>query len=56
MQVKAGERRFSGEPDKSIDLQPGMTANVEVKTGSNTVLRYLLKPVVKTLRESLVEK
>jgi adhesin transport system membrane fusion protein len=56
VQVKAGERRFSGEPDKSIDLQPGMTANVEVKTGSNTVLRYLLKPVVKTLRESLVEK
>jgi adhesin transport system membrane fusion protein len=56
VQVKAGDRRFAGPPGKTIDLQPGMTATVEVKTGSNTVLRYLLKPVVKTLRESLVEK
>lgn len=56
VQVKAGDRRFAGQPGKTIDLQPGMTATVEVKTGSNTVLRYLLKPVVKTLRESLVEK
>ncbi len=56
VQVKAGDRRFAGQPGKAIDLQPGMTATVEVKTGSNTVLRYLLKPVVKTLRESLVEK
>ncbi len=56
VQVKAGERRFAGQPGKVIDLQPGMTATVEVKTGSNTVLRYLMKPIVKTVRESLVEK
>lgn len=59
VQVKAGDRHFSGnsgQAGQAIDLQPGMTATVEVKTGSNTVLRYLLKPIVKTVRESLVEK
>ncbi len=56
VQVKAGDRRFAGQPGQTIDLQPGMTATVEVKTGSNTVLRYLIKPIVKTLRESMVEK
>jgi len=56
VQVKAGDRSFSGRPGQSLDLQPGMTATVEVKTGSNTVLRYLAKPIIKTMRESLVEK
>ncbi len=56
IRVKAGERSFSGRPGQSLDLQPGMTATVEVKTGSNTVLRYLAKPIIKTMRESLVEK
>ncbi len=56
VQVKSGARQFAGQPGQSIDLQPGMTATVEMKTGSNTVLRYLMKPVIKTVRESLVEK
>ncbi|MGB7213838.1 MAG: HlyD family efflux transporter periplasmic adaptor subunit [Gammaproteobacteria bacterium] len=29
-------------PRESIELQPGMTATVEIKTGQSTVLRYLL--------------
>jgi hypothetical protein len=33
-----------------------MTVSVEVKTGKNTVLRYLAKPIVRTLREAMVEK
>ena len=32
------------------------TATVEVITGANTVLGYLVKPVFKTLSESLVER
>ena len=56
VQVKSGARHFAGKPGQTIDLQPGMTATVEMKTGSNTVLRYLMKPVIKTVRESLVEK
>lgn len=41
---------------KKVELQPGMTASVEIKTGENTVLRYLTKPIVKTFSESLSER
>lgn len=41
---------------QDLQLQPGMTATIEVKTGKNTVLKYLLKPVIKTLDESLGER
>jgi adhesin transport system membrane fusion protein len=33
-----------------------MTATVEIKTGRQTVLRYLTKPITKTLNESLRER
>ena len=56
IRVKVGDRSFSGRSGAGIDLQPGMTATVEVKTGTNTVLRYLAKPIIKTMQESLVEK
>jgi adhesin transport system membrane fusion protein len=56
VQVKAKGRQFSGRPNEVLEIQPGMTATVEIKTGSNTVLQYLAKPVVKTLSESLGER
>jgi hypothetical protein len=31
-------------PGEKIEIQPGMTANVEIQTGKNTVFRYLAKP------------
>ena len=34
----------------------GMTASVEINTGSNTVLSYLTKPLTKTLSEALAER
>lgn len=39
-----------------IDIQPGMTATVEIKTGRQTVWHYLTKPITKTLDESLQER
>jgi adhesin transport system membrane fusion protein len=39
-----------------LDIQPGMTAQVEIKTGRQTVLRYLTKPVTKTLSEAMGER
>lgn len=54
--VKTDGRRFSAKPDQKLDIQPGMTSTVEIKTGSNTVLKYLAKPVVKTLSQSLGER
>ncbi len=43
-------------PGKPVEIQPGMTATVEIKTGSQTVLAYLTKPITKTLSESLGER
>jgi adhesin transport system membrane fusion protein len=39
-----------------IELQPGMVAMAEIKTGQNTVLRYLLKPLVRTMDNALSER
>ena len=54
--IRTQGRKFSGRPDEDLQILPGMTATVEVKTGKNTVLSYLLKPIVKTLRESMGER
>jgi len=55
-QVQTVGKRFSKRPDFEFDIIPGMTATVEIKTGSNTVLSYLTKPLTKTLSESLGER
>jgi membrane fusion protein, adhesin transport system len=39
-----------------LDIQPGMTGQVEIKTGKQTVWRFLTKPVTKTLHESMGER
>lgn len=41
---------------EAVVIQPGMTASVEINTGRTTVLRYLTKPITKTLSESLGER
>jgi adhesin transport system membrane fusion protein len=41
---------------KAIDIIPGMTSQVDIKTGKRTVMDYILKPIVKTLSQSLGEK
>lgn len=54
--VRTDGRRFSSRPDEQLDIQPGMTASVEIKMGERSVLNYLLKPVIKTMTESLGER
>lgn len=56
VQIKTQGKQFSGRPEEKLEIQPGMTATVEIKTGKNTVLRYLIKPVVKTISESMGER
>jgi adhesin transport system membrane fusion protein len=56
VQIKTSERKLVGRNNERIDIQPGMTATVEIKTGKKTVLRYLTKPITKTLSESLGER
>lgn len=41
---------------KILDILPGMTAQIDIKTSDRTVLNYLLKPLRKTLAESFGER
>ena len=66
-QVQGSERAFyrihvliKGQPvvtqiGKTLEILPGMTAQVDIRTGDRTILDYLLKPVRKTLAESFGE-
>lgn len=56
VQIQTDGKRFSARPNEDIEIQPGMTSQVEIITGSNTVLSYLMKPITKTLGESLKER
>ena len=40
----------------SIEIKPGMTASIDIRTGTRNLLTYLLKPVIKTLGTSLNER
>ena len=42
--------------DKLINLTPGMAVTVEIKTGSRSVLGYLLSPLMKYGHDSLRER
>jgi adhesin transport system membrane fusion protein len=54
--VRTDGRRLNVRLHDDLDIQPGMTSTIEVKTGERTVLQYLLKPVTKTLTQSLGER
>ncbi len=56
VQVKISGSQLHSRSGEKIEIQPGMTATAEIKTGQNTVLRYLTKPVAKTLSESMGER
>ena len=56
MHVITDGSKFSGKSDKALQIIPGMTATVEVQTGKNTILNYLLKPITKTFEESMGER
>lgn len=56
VQVRTTGRALKNRPDEQMEIQTGMTATVEIKTGVNTVLKFLTKPLVKTFSESLGER
>lgn len=41
---------------RTLDIQPGMTVQADIRTGERSLLDYLLKPLRKTLAESLGER
>jgi len=56
VQIRTRALNLAGRHNQRIEIQPGMTATVEIMTGKNTVLRYLTKPITKTINESLGER
>ena len=40
----------------SVELKPGMTATVDVRTGHRSVLKYLAKPVYKAFGGAMNER
>jgi len=40
----------------AIEIKPGMTASIDIRTGTRNLLTFLLKPVIKTLGTSLNER
>ena len=60
VQIRIDERslaeRNAIHTGKPIVVQPGMTASVDIRTGQQTVLSYLTKPLTKTISDSLGER
>jgi len=54
--IQADPRSMHRRPDKQVILQPGMTATAEIQTGKNTILKFLAKPLIKTVSGSLGER
>jgi len=54
--INIDESQFKVKSSKDIEVKPGMTATVDIKTGSRSILSYILKPLTKTLYQSMGEK
>ena len=42
--------------EQMVNLSPGMAVTVEIKTGSRTILSYLLSPLLRYRQETLRER
>jgi len=49
-------RTYYGADASQWPIRPGMTASVDIRTGSKTVLEYLLKPVIRMRYDALHER
>lgn len=50
------EQDFLGDDENKLPVIPGMVASVDILTGRNTVLSYLLKPVLRARSEAFRER
>jgi len=54
--IRIKEKEFKNNFAKEIQINPGMTVTIDIKTGKRTVMEYLTKPLTKTINESMREK
>lgn len=50
------EQNYIGSQDKKYPIIPGMVATVDIQAGTNTVLSYLLKPILRARSEAFRER
>ncbi|MBR0959017.1 HlyD family type I secretion periplasmic adaptor subunit [Bradyrhizobium japonicum] len=50
------DRNYMNVENKRVGLSPGMAATVEIKSGSRSVIGYLLSPIMRYKQESLRER
>lgn len=56
VKVNIQESSFKGKAADDIEVRPGMTATVDIKTGSRSILSFILKPITKTFTQSFGER
>ena len=50
------DRSYLGTSNGDLPIRPGMTATVDIRTGTKTVMEYLLKPIIRLRYDSLHER
>jgi len=50
------DQKFMNIDGREVPLTPGMSASIEVKTGSRRIIEYFLSPLIQHTRESLNER
>lgn len=56
VKVAIDKNEFKGDMAKQIEVRPGMTATLDIKTGSRSVLSFLMKPLSKTFGDAMGER
>jgi adhesin transport system membrane fusion protein len=54
--VKPASNPVLSSTGKTLEILPGMTAQIDIRTGERTLMEYLLKPIRKTLTQSMGER
>ncbi len=50
------DRTYLGDPDQPNPIIPGMIASIDIQTGTNSVLNYLAKPLLRARSEAFRER
>jgi adhesin transport system membrane fusion protein len=50
------DKTYLGDEEGKLTISPGMQATVDIHTGQNTVMHYLIKPVLKIRSEAFHER
>ncbi len=54
--ILISNKNYLEHKGKKLELLPGMAIEADILTGKRTVLQYLLKPLIKGLKESFTER